>query len=709
MLLFLEDWNKYPSAIADVDTPNKSFVRLASVYREMGVKNHAFILALINPELKGIDPHSKDLTLYQMNAIVLECSINPWYFFRECVRVPALSGPDAIPLEANRGNIALYWCFFNHVMVFLIQIRQTGKSVSTDCLMTLLLNVMCISTEINLLTKDDTLRRKNIERIKDIFSELPRYMQQTTKDDARNGEEITIKALKNTYKAHVPQMSAKRALLMGRGLSAAILQADEAPFQPNIEISLPAALAANGAAVELAKKNNLPYGTIITTTAGKKNDKDGKYIYRLLNNAMVWNELLLDAANEEELVKIITKSARGGICSVNITLNHRQLGKTDEWLKDRVVSALAEGDDADRDFFNRWTDGGMGNPLSIEVLSKITGSNIGDHYAEISKYGYVIRWYIPEKSISSIMSEGQYVLAMDTSEASGGDDISLYIMDIETLETIAIGTFNETNLILFSEWVCSLFVRFSNITGIIERRSTGGMLLDYLLLMMPQYGLDPFKRLYNTVVQNFDENSENWKEIQTPLNRRSPDIYVRFKKSFGFSTSGSGITSRSELYSVTLQNAAKRGGSKVKDKALIDQITSLTTRNGRIDHEVGGHDDLVIAWLLGNWFLANGKQLNWYGIDSRRVMSAITVPVVESYSDSVRREEQYRIRDRIEELFEELSNEEDEYVATRLIQELKVLDKRIILEDDETYSIDALLNKVNENKRNNRRLSLGYR
>ena len=37
MILFKEDWMKYPKAIADVNTKNQSFVRISALYRDMGI------------------------------------------------------------------------------------------------------------------------------------------------------------------------------------------------------------------------------------------------------------------------------------------------------------------------------------------------------------------------------------------------------------------------------------------------------------------------------------------------------------------------------------------------------------------------------------------------------------------------------------------------------------------------------------------------
>jgi len=704
MILFKEDWRKYPTAIVDTKTNNKSFLRLASVYRVMGIDNHAFILALINPDLQGVDPFDPKLTLEQMAAIALECRENPWYFLREVARVPGEGTSKSVQFDANRANISVWWCFFNHITTFLIQPRQTGKSFAIDTLDVLLMNLLCHNTKINLLTKDEIVRRKNIQQIKDIASELPLYLQQRTKDDTNNTEEISIKSLGNKYTAHVPQASPKRAYNMGRGLVTSVVRIDEAPFQPNIAIALPALLAATGAAFDAAKKAGVPYGITLTTTAGKKDDKDGKYIFNLLSNSAVWDERFFDCANLAELEHFVKNNSRGGVCRINITMDHRQLGKTDEWLKDKIDTSTATGDDANRDYFNLWTSGSQTNPIPVYVLERITKSQFSPTYTDISiPDGYITRWYIPETEIFHRLATGKFVLGMDTSEASGGDDISLVIEDIETLEIIAVGTYNETNLITFSKWVCSILVSYPNITAIIERRSTGAMLLDYLLLMLPEHGIDPFQRLFNRVVNEYDEYPDRYREIKQPMNRRSKDIYVRYKKTFGFATAGVGYASRSELYSTTLQNAAKRSCDKIHDKPLIDQITGLVNRNGRIDHEEGEHDDLVIGWLLGHWLLTQGKNLSYYGIDSKQIMVNVVSKSEETPLDKELRIEQQAIREQIELMYDQLSKETDEYVCLRLEHELRRLDKQIILESGEIYSLDTLIQQAYDNKRNKRR------
>ncbi len=702
MILFSRDWNRFPGAMIDVHTPNQSFVRLSALYRSLGIKNHAFLLTLVNPEIHGVDPHSAQLTELQRALIAIEAKINPWYYFREIARAPAIGGGASVPMEANRGNIALFWLFFNHVMTFLIQIRQTGKSFSTDTLMTYLMHIACEDTEINLLTKDDALRRTNVTRLKDIASELPSYLNQRTKEDTANTEEITVKRLGNRYKTHVPQASPKRALNLGRGMTSGIFHVDEPPFQPNISIALPAALAATGAAVDRARAAGAHYGTILTTTAGRKDDVDGQYVYVLLQESAVWTEKFFDAPDRRTLYKIIRGASPRGKLRVNITMNHRQLGKTDAWLLSKLEESLQTGDAANRDYFNMWTSGSQTSPLPTHILEKMRRSVRETQYTQIFPINsYVIRWYIPEDQIEYRMNNSSVVIGCDTSNASGGDDITMYFVDTESMETLGAVNVNETNLIHFSKWLASLLMRFTRSTLIIENRSTGQMIIDYLLIELLAVGIDPFKRIYNSVVQNKNENPMLYEDAMRAARTQDQSAYVRFKKTFGFTTSGTGENARSLLYSQVLQLAAKRTAEKLYDKTLVDQTTGLITKNGRVDHATGEHDDMTFAWLLTHWLMNHGQNLRHYGIDSSRIGCLLNAAEGHDPLAAQLDREQEDVRKRITELAEKITQSKDPFLSARIEQEMRVLSRNVVMKDNELFNIDEVIRTAKENKKTN--------
>lgn len=695
MILFNNDWTRFASARPDFDTTNESFLRLVALYGEMGVKNRFFPLALINPALKGVDPHCGILSDQTKIDIGLECRWNMWYFLREVVRIPPVAGPNPISYKANRGNIATTWAFLNSIDIALIQPRQTGKSVSTDCIMLWLLFIGAGNSIINMITKDDTLRKKNVERIKKLRDLLPAYLVPLTREDSDNQFEVTCKYHQNFYTTGVAQSSESAANNLGRGLTAPIAHIDEGPFISHIGTTLPAALAAATTAREEAKKYGRPYGNIFTTTAGKKDDRDGRFMYDMIVGGATWTELFFDCVDREALVAMVRANCGGRKLIINATFSHRQLGYTDEWLYEAMSQASSFGDAADRDFFNVWTSGTQSSPLTPALNEKIRDSVVEIKHTEITKELYVIRWYLDERELAAAKLNDHFILGLDTSEAVGRDAIAGVILSVKDMSVVGAFTVNETNLIRFSNALAELMVKYPNMTVVPEKKSTGQMIVDSLLLTLPKYGIDPYRRIFNRIVEESSERQELFKEIQRP-GMRTENFMDATKKYFGFNTTAE---SRNILYSTVLQNAAKKGGHLVRDKVLSNEIRALVVKRGRIDHDASGHDDTVIAWLLANWFLQLGTNLSWYGIDPNMVMSAVSDNSRVLTPMEIReRQTQKDFRTEMDELYSRLGEAQDTFTIARLEARLKFLSSRIKDDVEEVNNMNALIQRASEER-----------
>lgn len=614
MILFTEDWSKHPSAIIDLETSNKSFIRLAGLYKSMGIRNHTFLLALHNPLLQGVDPFSNDLTKEQMYMIAKEVKENPWYYFREVMRVPADGSPHPVPLRANRANIALYWLFFNHITVMLLQPRQTGKSLSTDGLSIYINKLAGINYTTYLLTRNEELRVKNIARLKNLSEGLPFYLNLKSKKDTNNTTTITCSRLGNRYITGVGQSSVEAARKIARGETIPMFHIDELAFISNIDVTLPSALAASSAAREIASAYGTFYGNIFTTTAGYLSTKSGRFAYKIYNGSFKWSERVFDCLNEEDLKEFIRRNSPGGKAQVVCDFNHRQLGFTDEWLRERIETAMTDGEDAGADYLNIWAQGSETSPISKEILARLNQSRMYDPITTISKYGYATRWYVDSNEIETKCANRTLVMGLDTSEAIGNDDISMCTLDASTGETICTGVFNETNVIIFSQWLADFLIEFPNITLVIEKRSTGTAIIDNLILLLEAKGIDPFKRIFNWVVNDADTNPDYYNNIiKVGLNFRDPNVVAKYRKHFGYATSAAGRASRDNLYGASFSSATKYLCDVARDLTLIMQLTSLVTRNGRIDHPQGEHDDMcfigdmLVRTINGNIPIKNLK------------------------------------------------------------------------------------------------------
>lgn len=706
MILFYNDWQKYPNAIVDVDTPNKSFLKIASIYKKMGVQNHAFMLALHNPLLKGVDPHSKNLSKEEIILITEECVVNPWYFFREVCRVPASGFDEPIPFIASRGNICLYWCFFNHITTYLIQIRQTGKSVGCDCLDTYIMQIGGRNTSVQLLTKDDNLRVENVKRIKEIMSGLPPYLDLRSKKDTNNTELITVSALKNTFKTAVAQQSPKAAMNIGRGMTSNIIHIDEFAFIANIEQTMTGLMPSSIAARENAKRAGNHYGTIYTTTAGYLSTRSGKFAYDVYCSGYRFQETLFDSVDLEDAENTILKNSKSKSPLVIAEFNHRQLGKTDEWLRRVIAESMSKGENAEAEFLNKWSSGSESCPIPKERLEEMNRSINNDPIVKISKYGYATRWYIPEEELATNLEHRTMIVGLDTSEAIGADSIAMHIADITTGETIAVGEYNETNVILFSEWLAEFLIEYPTMTLIPERKSTGVAIIDGLIKILITKNINPYRRIFNTSVQNINNLSDSSEEYElihsNSVRLKDLEIFSKYKKSFGYVTAGSGTMSRGQLYGDGLNGSYTYRSSVVRDKTLYNQLAGLVVKNGRLDHRTGGNDDMVIAWLLGYWLMTKGENLDYYNIDKKMILSAIIKEDSDDLSPQELEDRHFikSVKVDIQNLLKELENATNDYHAYTIENKIRHLMEMLPYEETkQAFNIETLIEKIKENKK----------
>ena len=702
MILHLEDWKYYPRAIVDYQTKNTSFKRISALLKEIGVANNAFMLALMQPELQGVDPHDPNLDADTKFKITQECTWNPWYYFREIIAFRPPAGTVSIPFHATRANISMLWCFFNHMDYLLIQPRQTHKSGSSDCLVLGLLHIWCSNTSINLITKDDSLRRSNIERLKGLRESLPEYLYYPDRTDASNSEMLTVNVRNNRLMTAVAQSSESGADKLGRGLTTPITIIDEFAYINNIDISLPVALAAGSEARKIAERNNAPFGNLFLTTAGNTDKGPGAFAYKQMMSGTEWNDHFYDSFNLEDFRDRVRKAAgRANRQFVVGVFNHLQLGYTDKWMMETLRAANQEGEIADRDYFNVWTSASEGSILSPADRERCRKGEIAPLYTEISQSNYTLNWFVDREDVASKMASTATVMGLDTSEALGGDNdaIGMTIFDVKTHDLIAAGRYNETNTMSFAHFIADLLIKYPKLTLIFERRSTGVAILDAIMLRLVKFGIDPFKRIFNRIVDEHLTLAKEWEEISKPMNRRDPVIYEKYKRYFGYATSGTGAHSRDNLYRDALHSMIKHGAHRLHYSKLIDELVGLETRNGRIDHSKSGHDDLVISALLTHWLCTRGRNLQHYGIHSREIFSEAEDISDISTEERVDMDERKIFKKEVDELFELLKKSRNSYETDEIEARLRYLSSRRDMEETMGVGIDAMIEQARDERR----------
>lgn len=705
MILFLEDWNKYPSAIADVDTTNKSFLDYAEKLRLKGVKNYLFPLSLLNPDLVGVDPYDPKLTLEQVVAIQIECRYNVWYYLREVHRVAPQASTEGSPLIANRANMGYVWCCMNHLSVGLTQPRQTGKSVIADALASWVMNSAARNSKIYLITKDHQLRDSNVARISTARQCLPSYIAAINRHDVDNTSSISNSRYKNTVLTAVGQNSVEAGNKAGRGLTAPIFKFDEPPFTKYIRIMLPAALPAYSAASKEAARSNMPHYISYTTTAGELNNPDGKFMYNILTKGMWFSEVLFDCTNAGKMEQMIRKQAAGDALLVYVNFLHYQLGYTDEWLFENLATTHSSGQAADRDYFNIWTNGSAEHPLDKHLLDLIVRSRRETVFEEVDENMYHLKWYVSKEEIERRRQQDIKIsCSIDMSEGVGRDSMAVDIRCTRSLDLLATMNINETNIFIFQEWVFNLMLKHPNLILIPENKGPGIGLIDSLFVKLPPEGIDPIKRIYNRMVDEDYSSHPVLGQYRKPMNLRTPQFWQAAKTLMGFRTAGGGAHSRSKLYVETLKLAAAYTADKMYDAELGNQILGLVTKNGRIDHAAGSHDDSVVAWLLNCWFLIHTKNLDWYGIKgalcevndvTRSNEATVDKSEYEQYVDNIER----KLHKELLGYIEVLKDTDDLLAIDRMQRRIRVIEQRIDVSSVLPKSVNDMVNEAMDNRR----------
>lgn len=621
MILFEQDWHDASgrrTAWLDTGTKNASFIRMMSVLSDprLGVQNNKFFMSIHDRDLIGHDPHDlKDPSLELRLRIGREIKINPWYFVRNVVRIPA-SGGDPIQYELHRANLALTWCYYNNIDYYGVQPRQTFKTMSTTAIIAHVTWFFGYNVKFFMLTKDNKLRLENVSRLKEIRDALPDYLLEQVRTDMDNREGLEYSPLFNKYLTYVAASDLAGADKLGRGMTTPTGQIDEAGFIDNFNITYPVLMASTLRAREDAARNKKPHSNILTTTAARIDSESGRYAYNLLKAAMPMTEKLYDCKDHAEARAMIDNNSTNGI--VNGTFSYLQLGKTHAWLQKAIRTTNATPDEVARDFLNEWKSGSDIGILSEDVIKRLRASQAEPSYIEVIDGKFTIRWFLEERIVNSteFRTSTPIIFGMDASEMVGRDFTTLVGIDPRNMRVLFTFRCNESTPGSIAVIILRILLRYTRSVFIPERKSFGGAITIEVAERLIMRDINPLTRIYNVAVQN--RRQPEFQEL---------DIYDKHlatsggQKYLGFVTTEK---SRPFLYKMALTRSMSQNADKVLDQILINELIGLTSIDGRIDHNSKGHDDMVIAYLLACWFVYSANNVGFYGLTNEDILSAVS-------------------------------------------------------------------------------------
>lgn len=361
-----------------MSTTNKSFLEVHQYLKDSGIENNRFMLTLLDPDLARIDPHDPSLSTMMKTKVLKEILYNPWYFFREVVRIPDSGQATGVKFELSRGNLALLFCLMLNLNTFLEMPRQTGKTISSLCWYLYLFNFGTANAEMSFLNKKLDDSKLNLQRIREIRELLPSYLKMDqafaadgTKVKGKNNvETLQHPANNNRIRTVASARNKVAAASLMRGRTTPIIYIDEYGFIQYNTIIYTNMVPAFNTAANNARRNGTPYGMLVTTTPGMLTTDEGIEAFNMKEGATPFSERWYDLT-KEQIFDIIHSNNNSNFVYIKYT--YQQLGKSEQWFRDLCINMRKDWDSIRREVLLEWSNSSENSPFRAEDLDTIKG------------------------------------------------------------------------------------------------------------------------------------------------------------------------------------------------------------------------------------------------------------------------------------------------------------------------------------------------
>lgn len=590
----------------DKKTNNKSFLKVATDLKKVGIKNYYFMLEIKDVSLVGIDPYAVDektgktkLTKDQIKRIMIECSRNPWYYLREICRIPESGQKNGVPYRANRGNIAQTWCILHGYDSWLCLPRQQGKTISAIAIQAWAYSFGTSNSEFIFINKDGDNAKENLRRLKAQIDLLPEYLRFESYMDedgkvtraVKNATRMQHPITNNSIRVKPKATSYSAALNLARGLTAPILHFDEPEFTHEIKTIVENSVSTYRTAADNSKKNHTLYSRIFTCTPGDLDTPEGLDAQLLLEKTRKWTEQMYDWT-DEQCIEYIEADESNHI--LYIEYDYHQLGKTEEWFR----SIAAE----------------IGNPLTTRreiLLQRLKGSSTSpyprediDFIIDVSKKPIktiMLKEYYQFDIYEELQKNVPYIVGVDCSTGTVGDNNAITVLNPYTCQPVAefecsyIGETMYENIIkeLVRKYIPKAIV-------CIERNSVGDGIIDHLM--------------YSPIAQNLyfdkarDLQDDKMKEFETTESMLKHN--AKKKTFYGVYTSGN---SRETMFKILANHVSQYKENFVTQNIVRDLSRLVMKPSGKIEAQTGFHDDSIMSYLIALYVYYHGNNLELFG------------------------------------------------------------------------------------------------
>ena len=588
--------NPHSDYFFHVGTSNLSFLQLSKKLRSLNVENNKFFLSLYDKELANFNPHDENLPEEIKARIVVEAARNPWYFYREVVKVSVPGG--RISFRLHVGNLALLWCMMNNINHYTILPRQNYKTVSTIVGCAWIYTLGTSNSHMFFFNKSLPDSINNLKRLKDVCDGLPKWLMKdvltNTKDDTNNQIYIESGYRKNRIDAKAPGSSLEHADRQGRGATVPIRYWDELAFMPYAETTWMASAPAGSQADISAEEQGVPYGTYITTTPNNLDSESGSFAHELMEDSIEMQYGFYDM--EPHIVKQRANAKSGFIL---IQYDYKTLGRDEAWFRAQKQNLRNDLVKVKREILLQWPMSDNSSIFTEEELDKLTELK-KPLMGSIPIKGRNIEVGLTFDYSKFIVSDYPYIIGMDPASGVGRDSSAFALTDPYNemcLGSLESKTADDKAILEILHYLMevvfpkSVFVPELNhyLGGICVRSLSRAGFENRIFYTIKQKDLpvgNPNTAVPKRRIIKRTKNQLNTKNYGITLNQKTREEAIRH-----------------------LLQIVEQSPEKVAHGPLQEQIRTLYRKNGRIEHRPGKHDDIVFAYLMTIMAIRNDQNI----------------------------------------------------------------------------------------------------
>lgn len=622
--------NKY----YDFGTKNKSFLQTAQELKILGIKNWYICLEVKYPQLgvQDIDAWDENITAEQIGRILIESRDNVWFFIREVAKIPAKGAPTPFDPLLTRASHAAIWCYEHNIDFKLCQPRQTHKTTFIELIMVHAFTLSLNNVNIPFLHIKDSRAQDNVRMFRDYITDgLPPYMNPWLHDKRPPGlKSLRYEAHKIGIKPMSKAASADKAMDLLRGETVYVVFGDEWEYIDYIDSIMSGAAPAMHSARDIAKNTGVKTCVVLASTPGNLDTTTGKAAQKMIDSTPRFSERFYDLT-PAELTEMFSDMTSGDmeVTSVYVEFNWKQLRKTEQWVREQYEDALKTGklDEFRRGVLLQRYRGSDKVLFRQEDVDYIVQHMRTPDYEMMLVKKYVLYVYRHQIQTFDLMSDTPffdvnipYLVGIDVSTGSGGDNTAFVIVHPYTLEIVGElkSPFMSTNDAV--RVITELASLMPKCIFCLESNSIGKAIVAFAEESPLIY------RFYHDPKLDITKNATTIDYSQLSLEQRSQN-----RQYIGTTVTPGVRNTMMEL----LKRYVRDYHSLLISRFLVEDITKLTiNKSGKIEAESGEHDDIVMAYLHTIYILTYGHDLTRFGINKALCTYEEAFEVLDDYEES---------------------------------------------------------------------------